>query len=60
MHLGGMLDGQARFSKMAIPAQEAAAFAYQSDPMCVSTVTQACNILCWISALLALSYAVAG
>ncbi|KAK9918414.1 hypothetical protein WJX75_003983 [Coccomyxa subellipsoidea] len=33
MHLGGMLDGQARFSKMAIPAQEAAAFAYQSDPM---------------------------
>lgn len=41
MHLGGMLDGQARFSKMAIAAQEAAAFAYQSDPMCVATITQA-------------------
>ncbi|BDA47109.1 hypothetical protein COCOBI_09-5640 [Coccomyxa sp. Obi] len=33
MHLGGMLDGQARFSKMAYAAQDAAYFASQAGPM---------------------------
>ncbi|CAL8471732.1 g11274 [Coccomyxa elongata] len=32
MHLGGMLDGQARFSKMVYAAQDAAYFASQAGP----------------------------
>ena len=35
MHLGGMLDGQARFSKMAYAAQDSAYFAFQAGPKCV-------------------------
>lgn len=35
MHLGGMLDGQARFSKMAYAAQDAAYFASKAGPKCV-------------------------